>query len=149
MKSEFGLFGLGVMGKSLTRNLANNGFTVSMFNRHIKGLEEHVAINFKNEHTELTNALAFDNLEAFVKSIQTPRKIMLMVNAGKTIDYVIADLLPYLSKGDTLIDGGNSNYKDTKERSLYLKSKYIYFIGVGVSGGEEGALKGPSIMRIL
>ncbi|WP_246296731.1 NADP-dependent phosphogluconate dehydrogenase [Winogradskyella vidalii] len=146
MKSEFGLFGLGVMGKSLTRNLANNGFKISMFNRHVAGVSENVAVNFKNEHDELSNTLAFDNIEAFVNSLQTPRKIMLMVNAGKVTDYVIEDLLPYLSEGDTLIDGGNSNYKKTKERSAYLKSKNIYFIGTGVSGGEEGALKGPSIM---
>ena len=146
MNSEFGLFGLGVMGKSLSRNLANNGFKISIFNRHVDAVEENIAINFKNEHAELSNALPFDNIEAFVNSIQAPRKIMLMVNAGKTIDYVIEDLLPYLSEGDTLIDGGNSNYKKTKERSEYLKSKKIYFIGTGVSGGEEGALKGPSIM---
>lgn len=145
-KSEFGLFGLGVMGKSLSRNLANNGFCISIFNRHVAAVEENIALNFKNEHAELANALPFDTIEAFVNSIQTPRKIMLMVNAGKTIDYVIEDLLPYLSDGDTLIDGGNSNYKKTKERSEYLKSKNIYFIGTGVSGGEEGALKGPSIM---
>lgn len=145
-KSEFGLFGLGVMGKSLCRNLANNGFKISMFNRHVKGVEENVAVNFKNEFEELSNSQAFDNIGDFVNSLQTPRKIMLMVNAGKTIDYVIEDLLPYLSEGDTLIDGGNSNYKNTKERSEYLKSKNIYFIGTGVSGGEEGALKGPSIM---
>ena len=145
-KSEFGLFGLGVMGKSLSRNLANNGFKISMFNRHVDGIEENIAVNFKNKHTELLNAMAFDDLKEFVDSIQTPRKIMLMVNAGKTIDYVIEDLLPYISEGDTLIDGGNSNYKNTQERSEYLKLKNIYFIGTGVSGGEEGALKGPSIM---
>jgi 6-phosphogluconate dehydrogenase len=145
-KSEFGLFGLGVMGKSLSRNLAKNGFHISIFNRHVDNVEENVAVNFKNEHPELSNALPFDNIEEFVNSIQAPRKIMLMVNAGKTIDYVINDLLPYLSEGDTLIDGGNSNYKNTKERSEYLKTKNIFFIGTGVSGGEEGALKGPSIM---
>jgi len=145
-KSEFGLFGLGVMGKSLSRNLAKNGFKISMFNRHVDGIEENIAVNFKNKHTELLNAMAFDDLKEFVDSIQTPRKIMLMVNAGKTIDYVIEDLLPYISEGDTLIDGGNSNYKNTKKRSAFLKSKNIFFIGTGVSGGEEGALKGPSIM---
>jgi len=145
-KSEFGLFGLGVMGKSLSRNLANNGFKISLFNRHVEVVEENIAVNFKNKFPELSNALPFDDIEAFVNSIQTPRKIMLMVNAGKTIDYVIEDLLPYLTEGDTLIDGGNSNYKKTKERSEYLNSKNIYFIGTGVSGGEEGALKGPSIM---
>jgi 6-phosphogluconate dehydrogenase len=144
--SEFGLFGLGVMGKSLCRNLANNGFKISMFNRHVDGVEENVAKNFKAEFSELSNASAFDAIPAFVNSLQQPRKIMLMVNAGKTIDDVIEDLLPHLSENDILIDGGNSNYKKTKERFDYLKAKGIHFIGAGVSGGEQGALKGPSIM---
>ncbi len=145
-KSKFGLLGLGVMGKSLCRNLANNGFKISMFNRHIDGVEENVASDFKNEHNELSKALPFDKLKEFVNSIQKPRKIMLMVNAGKTVNIVIDDLLPHLSEGDIIIDGGNSNYNKTKERFEYLKSKKIHFIGTGVSGGEEGALKGPSIM---
>ena len=145
-KSEFGLLGLGVMGKSLCRNLANNGFKISMFNRHVDGIEENIAVDFKIKHEELSSAQPFDNLKKFVESIQTPRKIMLMVNAGKTVDIVIDDLLPYLSEGDILIDGGNSNYNKTKERFEYLKSKNIHFVGTGVSGGEEGALKGPSIM---
>ena len=144
--SEFGLFGLGVMGKSLCRNLANNGFKISMFNRHVDGVEVNVAKNFKAEYSELSQAKAFDDIAAFVNSLQQPRRIMLMVNAGKTIDYVIEDLLPYLSENDIIIDGGNSNYKKTKERNTYLKTKGIHFIGTGVSGGEEGALKGPSIM---
>ncbi|GHC53995.1 NADP-dependent phosphogluconate dehydrogenase [Ulvibacter litoralis] len=144
--SEFGLFGLGVMGKSLCRNLANNGFKISMFNRHVAGVEEDVAVSFKAAHSELSQAEAFDDIASFVNSLQQPRKIMLMVNAGKTIDYVIEDLLPYLSENDVLIDGGNSNYVNTKERFDYLKTNGIHFIGTGVSGGEEGALKGPSIM---
>lgn len=146
MKSEFGLFGLGVMGKSLSRNLAQKGFTISIFNREVKGVEEDIAVNFKNSYEELHTAQAFSNIEAFVNSLQTPRRIMLMVNAGKITDSVIEDLIPFLSDGDVLIDGGNSNYLDTKERYDYLKAKNIHFIGVGVSGGEEGALKGPSIM---
>ena len=144
--SEFGLFGLGVMGKSLCRNLANNGFKISMFNRHVDNVEMDVAKNFKAQYSELSQAEAFDDISAFVNSLQQPRRIMLMVNAGKTIDYVIEDLLPHLSENDIIIDGGNSNYKKTKERYDYLKSKGINFIGTGVSGGEEGALKGPSIM---
>ncbi|MEN3324803.1 NADP-dependent phosphogluconate dehydrogenase [Mariniflexile soesokkakense] len=146
MKSEFGLFGLGVMGKSLSRNLAQKGFNISIFNREVKGTEENIAINFKNSHKELQTAQAFSDIEAFVNSLQTPRRIMLMVNAGKITDMVIEDLIPFLSDGDVLIDGGNSNYLDTKTRYDYLKEKNIHFIGVGVSGGEEGALKGPSIM---
>lgn len=146
MKSEFGLFGLGVMGKSLSRNLAQKGFNISVFNREVKGTEEDVAINFKNSHKELDSAQAFSDIQGYVNSLQTPRRIMLMVNAGKITDYVIEDLIPFLSEGDILIDGGNSNYLKTKERYDYLKSKNIHFIGVGVSGGEQGALKGPSIM---
>jgi 6-phosphogluconate dehydrogenase len=145
-KSEFGLFGLGVMGKSLSRNLANNGFKISLFNRHVEGVEVDVAKNFKNEFKELSSSLPFDNIESFVNSLEKPRKIMLMVNAGKIVDYVIEDLLPFLDAGDILIDGGNSNYNKTKERFHYLESKNIHFVGTGVSGGEEGALKGPSIM---
>ena len=145
-KSEFGLFGLGVMGKSLSRNLASKGINLSMFNRHLDGFEENVAVNFKNEFKELETSKAFDDIELFVNSLQQPRKIMLMVNAGKTTDMVIENLIPYLSSGDILIDGGNSNYKKTKERFDYLNTKNIHFIGAGVSGGEEGALKGPSIM---
>ncbi|MET2986095.1 NADP-dependent phosphogluconate dehydrogenase [Aureibaculum conchae] len=144
--SEFGLFGLGVMGKSLCRNLANNGFKISMFNRHLEDVEVNVAKKFKANHPELSEASAFDDISAFVNSLQQPRRIMFMVNAGKTIDYVIEDLLPHLSENDILIDGGNSNYQNTKERNNYLKNKGIHFIGAGVSGGEEGALNGPSIM---
>ena len=144
--AEFGLFGLGVMGKSLSRNLASKGFNISLFNRHLSGKEEDVAVNFKNEFKELATALPFDDIASFVNSLQKPRKIMLMVNAGKIVDHVIEDLLPFLDEGDILIDGGNSNYNKTKERFDYLTSKHIHFIGAGVSGGEEGALKGPSIM---
>jgi 6-phosphogluconate dehydrogenase len=145
-KTEFGLVGLGVMGKSLARNLASKGFHISMFNRHVDVLEENVAVSFKKQHSELKSSLPFDEIESFVNSIETPRKIMLMVSAGNVIDTVIEKLIPLLSKGDILIDGGNSNYNKTKERYNYLKSKNIHFIGTGVSGGEEGALKGPSIM---
>lgn len=145
-KSEFGLFGLGVMGKSLCRNLANNGFKIAMFNRHVDGVEVDIAKDFKAKFPELSQSEAFDDTADFVSALQQPRRIMLMVNAGKTIDYVIEDLLPHLSENDILIDGGNSNYVNTKERVDYLKTKGIHFIGAGVSGGEEGALKGPSIM---
>ena len=138
-KSEFGLFGLGVMGKSLSRNLSRNGFKISMFNRHAKDLEEHVAQDFKDQFSELSNAAAFDDISSFVNSLQRPRKIMLMVNAGKIVDDVIENLLPHLSENDILIDGGNSNYLRTKERFDNLKTKNIHFIGTGVSGGEEGA----------
>lgn len=144
--SEFGIFGLGVMGKSLCRNLAKRGFKISMYNRHVVYTEVEVAKNFKAQFSELSEAKAFDDIAAFVNSLQQPRLILLMVNSGKTIDLVIENLLPHLSENDVLIDGGNSNYKKTKERFDYLKSKNIHFIGTGVSGGEKGALNGPSIM---
>ena len=145
-KSEFGLLGLGVMGKSLCRNLAQKGFQLSIYNRHVDNVEVDVAFSFKTLHQELENTQAFDDLKAFVNSIEQPRKIMLIVNVGKTTDSVMEDLLQYLSPEDAIIDGGNSHFEDTRTRSEYLKSRNIYFIGTGVSGGEEGALKGPSIM---
>ena len=144
--SEFGIVGMGVMGKSLCRNMASNGIRLSMYNRHVQNSEENVAINFKNEFKKLANSEAFDNLIAFVNSLQTPRKILLMVNAGDVIDTIIKELNPLLSKHDVIIDGGNSHYKDTERRIKELEKKQIYFVGCGISGGEEGALKGPSLM---
>jgi len=143
---EFGLIGLGVMGKSLSRNLANNGFTLSLFNRFVKGKEEKVAESFIAEFPELNNSKAFEDIEGFVQSLSVPRKIMLMVNAGEATDDMIGQLIPFLNKGDIIVDGGNANYLDTEERVARLSNLGIHFIGAGVSGGEEGALKGPSIM---
>jgi 6-phosphogluconate dehydrogenase len=145
-QAEFGLLGLGVMGKSLCRNLASNGVKISMFNRHVPGKEENIASDFRNQHQELENAMAFDQLQEFVSSLQRPRKIFLMVNAGPPVDAVIQELIPLLSKKDIIIDGGNSHYEDSAKRESILSEHEIYFIGCGVSGGEEGALKGPSIM---
>lgn len=146
-KSEFGLYGLGVMGKSLARNLGKQGFKISLFNRHVKGQEEFVAKKFIAEHrNDLKLAKGFDDAGEFVHSLEQPRKIMLMVNAGKVVDAAIDSLLPHLSSGDILIDGGNSNYELTKERQDVLSKNGIYLIGAGISGGEQGALNGPSIM---
>ena len=145
-KSEFGLFGLGVMGRSLARNLANHGVKLSLYNRHVDGQEENVAKNFKNSYEELSSTLPFDNIEGFVNSLQKPRKIMLMVNAGNIVDAVIDNLFPFLEEGDILIDGGNSHYQKTQKRIDYLGTQNIHFVGAGVSGGEQGALYGPSIM---
>ncbi|MBK6264820.1 NADP-dependent phosphogluconate dehydrogenase [Marivirga sp. S37H4] len=145
-KSDFGLIGLGVMGKSLSRNLVAKGFDISVYNRHVPGTEENIARDFKNEFEELKEILAFDDLKSFIDSLQKPRKIMLMVNAGKAVDAVIDDLLPFLSENDIIIDGGNSHYKDTARREAFLAEKTVFFIGAGISGGEEGALTGPSIM---
>ena len=142
---DFGLIGLGVMGKSLCRNLINNNVKLAMYNRHIDAVEERVAEEFKKEF-QLNTAKAFDNLGLFVESLNTPRKIMLMVSAGPAIDRVVEDLIPLLNAGDIIIDAGNSHYSDTKRRMEFLKQQNIQFVGTGVSGGEEGALKGPSIM---
>jgi len=143
---EFGVIGLGVMGKSICRNVASKGIRLAMYNRHVPVTEENVAINFKNKYKELDTAEAFDDLKAFVNSLQTPRKILLMVNAGATIDTILKNLTPLLSQDDIIIDGGNSHYADTERRMQDLEKKQIHFIGCGISGGEEGALKGPSIM---
>jgi 6-phosphogluconate dehydrogenase len=145
-KTEFGLVGLGVMGKSLSRNLAQKGFRLSLYNRHEAVVEEKVAERFVTEFPELDTALGFDDLETFVNSMATPRKIFLMIKAGAATDEFIENILPFLSPSDVLIDGGNSLYTDTKRRIAYLKTKGVHFIGTGVSGGEEGALKGPSVM---
>ena len=145
-KTEFGLVGLGVMGKGRCRNGAGKGFRLCMYNRHLPGQEENIAVNFKNEYPELRDSLPFDNLEAFVDSLQVPRKILLMVPAGKPADLILEALIPLLSENDTIIDGGNSHYTDTRKRSELLAVRRIKFIGCGVSGGEEGALNGPSLM---
>ncbi len=145
-KPEFGLVGLGVMGKSLSRNLARNGFRLALYNRHEEGVEEKVAEKFVAEFPELSEATGFDDLERFVLSMDSPRKIFLMIKAGEATDQFIGHIVPYLSPGDVLIDGGNSHYDDTRRRIAYLKASGVHFVGTGVSGGEEGALKGPSIM---
>lgn len=145
-KAAFGIIGLGVMGKSLARNLASKGFSLSMYNRHVKGSEEHVAKNFKNQYPELQASLPFDNISEFVNSLQSPKKIMLMVNAGNPVDAVLSELLPLLNENDVVIDGGNSHYLDTQKRAKETQKNGVYFMGCGVSGGEEGALKGPSLM---
>lgn len=145
-KSEIGLLGLGVMGKSLAINLATKGIKVAVYNRQVEKLEVDVAQKFAAAYKDISDFPWFDDLERFVQALERPRKIILMVNAGKVIDLVIDNLLPFLEAGDLIIDGGNSHYKDTEVREKYLRSKDMYFLGTGISGGEEGARKGPSIM---
>ena len=146
MKTEIGVIGLGVMGKSLSRNLARNGFKLSIYNRHVDGKEESIAVDFKREYPELEQALPFDDLNAFVQSMERPRKIILMVNAGPAVDAVLGSLRDILETEDIVIDGGNSHFEDTNRRIDSMKEQGLVFIGAGISGGEEGALKGPSIM---
>ena len=143
--SEFGLIGLGVMGKSLALNLAEKGVQVSIYNRHVPGKEEGVAKKIIDENIGVVNLKGFDQLADFVQSLEKPRKILLMIFAGG-IDSQIEELLPLLEAGDVLIDGGNSFYKDTARREELLRSRSIHFVGAGISGGEEGARRGPSIM---
>lgn len=143
-KSAFGIFGIGVMGKSLALNMLGKGVSVSVYNRD-EGVEKGMVENFLKE-TDNNNAAGFTELKDFVQSLQTPRKILLMVKAGNVVDLVIDNIVPFLDVGDVLIDGGNSHYKDTERRVNSLKNKQIHFVGLGVSGGEEGALKGPSLM---
>ncbi|GAA3575049.1 NADP-dependent phosphogluconate dehydrogenase [Snuella lapsa] len=144
-KSSFGLIGLGVMGKNLSLNIAEKGHSLSVYNRTIEGEEKVVNefLELKEEHMQIKG---FTSLNEFINSLERPRKILIMIKAGKAIDQLIDSLTPILSEGDILIDGGNSHYQDTKRRQLFLKEKKLNFIGLGISGGEEGARKGPSLM---
>ena len=146
MRKALGVIGLGVMGKSLSRNLAQKGFRLALYNRHVLGSEENVAQTFKEAHVALEDALAFDDLTAFVNTLETPRKIILMVNAGTAVDEVLNDLSSLLTSGDIVLDGGNSHYLDTQRRIKTFIDKGLHFLGAGISGGEKGALEGPSIM---
>ena len=144
-KSSIGVIGMGVMGKNLARNIARNGFSVSLYNRRVKGKEEDIALQVTKTYPELNNSPAFEDMKAFVESIQRPRKILMMVYAG-AVDEVIDEIQGHCSEGDIIIDGGNSFYKDTEKRYQELQEKGIEFLGMGVSGGELGALNGPAIM---
>ena len=146
MKAQIGVIGLGVMGKSLCRNLGRNGFAIAMFNRFVPGKEEGVAKALQQAHPELSGALHFENLKDFVQSIAQPRKIILMVNAGPAVDDVLGQLSSILDEDDVVLDGGNSHYEDTLNRIDKMKKRGIHFMGAGISGGEKGALTGPSIM---
>lgn len=139
-KSDFGLIGLAVMGQNLVLNVESRGFQVSVYNRTTSVTDEFVAAH---PGKKLTGA---KSLEEFVGSLAAPRKIMIMVKAGGPVDAVIEQLIPLLDKGDIVIDGGNSLYTDTERRDKWLGDLGLRFIGAGVSGGEEGARKGPSIM---
>ncbi len=145
-KADIGMIGLAVMGENLSLNMENKGFTVAVYNRTVPGVEEGVVERFMNGRGCGKSFIGSDRLEDFVQSLSRPRKVMMMVKAGKPVDGVIEQLLPLLEKGDIVIDGGNSQFTDTIRRTKYLESKGILFIGTGVSGGEEGALHGPSIM---
>ncbi len=140
-QADIGVIGLAVMGENLVLNMASKGFTVAAFNRTVQKVTD-----FKASRGSSDAILGATNLQEFVASLKSPRKIMLMVKAGKPVDDNIAQLESLLSPGDIIIDGGNSFFEDTVRRTKDLESKGFLFVGTGVSGGEEGALLGPSIM---
>ncbi len=141
MKANIGLIGLAVMGQNLVLNMNDHGFRVAVYNRTTSTVDE-----FLNGPAKNTLVSGTHSLEELVNSLESPRIIMLMVKAGDVVDQYIDKLLPLLSPGDIIIDGGNSLFTDTHRRTQYLKEKNINYIGAGVSGGEEGARHGPSIM---
>ena len=138
---DFGLVGLGVMGQNFILNVADNGFSAYGYD-----LDDEKVETLKTLGGDLDKVSASSNIKTFVKSLKQPRKIMLLVPAGKIVDAVIESLLPHIDKGDIIIDGGNSFFTDTDRRESYLQERGINFFGAGVSGGAKGARKGPSIM---
>ncbi len=139
--SDIGLVGLAVMGENLILNMESKGFHVTAYNRTVEKVED-----FMNGRAKGKKIFGAKSVEELVKSLKRPRKVMLMVKAGKAVDDFIELLIPYLEPGDIIIDGGNSHFPDTNRRTKYVESKGLLYIGTGVSGGEEGALLGPSIM---
>jgi len=141
LKSDIGLIGLAVMGENLVLNMESKGFRVSVYNRSGEKVT-----NFLSKRASGKNIKGTYELEDLVASLEKPRKVMMLVRAGQPVDELIDKLIPLLEPGDIIIDGGNSNYKDTARRTAFVESRNLLFIGTGVSGGEEGALLGPSIM---
>ncbi|HZY26342.1 MAG TPA: decarboxylating NADP(+)-dependent phosphogluconate dehydrogenase [Bacteroidales bacterium] len=139
--SDIGLIGLAVMGENLVLNMESRGFTVSVFNRSTQKVDDFISGRAKGK-----KIIGTHSIEELVRSLQSPRKVMLMIKAGEAVDEMINILIPLLSPGDIIIDGGNTHYPDTNRRTALVESKGLLYIGTGVSGGEEGALLGPSIM---
>src|SRR5436190_10034548 len=138
--AQFGMIGLGVMGENLALNVEEHGFSVAVWNREGETLDRFVA---RNQGKKFTGT---KTLEDLVRALERPRRIMMMIKAGSPVDQTIDKLAPFLEEGDVVIDGGNSWFKDTQERTKRLESKRLHFVGSGVSGGEEGARFGPSLM---
>ena len=139
--AQIGVTGLGVMGRNLARNFARHGYTVALHNRTVSRVTDMVT-QFGHEGTFVPAQTA----EEFVASLERPRRLLIMVNAGPATDAVIDEFAPLLEPGDMIIDGGNAHFKDTRRREAALRQQNLHFVGMGVSGGEEGALNGPSIM---
>jgi len=140
-KADIGLIGLAVMGENLVLNMESKGFTVSVFNRTVAKVDKFLSGRGKDK-----NFIGTHSLQELVDSLKRPRKIMMLVKAGQPVDIFIEQLIPLLEKGDLIIDGGNSHFPDTIRRTKQVESKGLLYIGTGVSGGEEGALLGPSMM---
>jgi len=140
-KADIGLIGLAVMGENLARNMESKGFTVAVYNRSTEKVDKFMA-----EHGIGRNFIGCHSLEEMVASLRKPRRVFMMVKAGGAVDLLIEQLLPLLDDGDILIDGGNSHFPDTARRTAYVESQGKLYVGIGVSGGEEGALTGPSMM---
>ncbi len=141
MKADIGLIGLAVMGENLVMNMESHGFTVAVYNRTVEKVDRFLAGRAAGK-----NIVGAHSIEELCANLKTPRKVMMMVKAGAAVDSMIEQLLPYLEAGDVIIDGGNSHFPDTIRRTEYVESKGLLYIGTGVSGGEEGALHGPSMM---
>ena len=140
-KADIGLIGLAVMGENLVMNMESKGFTVAVFNRTVSKVDD-----FVNGRASGKNIIGCHSLEELIENLAKPRKVFMMIKAGPSVDAMIDNLLPLLEDGDIIIDGGNSHFPDTIRRTEYVESKGKLYIGTGVSGGEEGALKGPSMM---
>lgn len=139
--ADIGLIGLAVMGENLILNMEGKGFRVAVFNRTVSKVDAFMEGRGKGK-----NFIPAHSIEEFCKSLKRPRKVMLLVKAGQAVDDFIDKLIPYLEAGDVIIDGGNTHFPDTIRRTAYVESKGLLYIGTGVSGGEEGALNGPSMM---
>src|SRR5580765_3697904 len=139
-KAQFGMIGLAVMGENLAKNVEDHGFSVAVWNLETEKVDQFVAANAGKKFT------GTKTLEEFVQALERPRRIMMMIKAGAPVDMTIDRLAPLLEEGDIVIDGGNSWFKDTQERTKRLEAKKLHFVGSGVSGGEEGARFGPSLM---
>ena len=140
-KADIGLWGLAVMGRNLVLNMESKGFTVAVYNRTLQKVED-----FAEGQAKGKNIVPTYEVKDFIDALARPRKVVIMVKAGKPVDMVIEQIAPYLEKGDVIIDGGNSHFSDTIRRCKEYEGKGQFYIGAGISGGEEGALKGPSIM---
>ena len=140
-KADIGLIGLAVMGENLVMNMESKGFTVAVYNRTVEKVEA-----FVNGRAKGKNIIGAHSMQELVDNLAKPRKVFMMVKAGAAVDSMIDQLIPFLEPGDIIIDGGNSHFPDTIRRTKYVESKGLLYVGTGVSGGEEGALKGPSMM---